>query len=71
MKTFVKDSWMNPTRGVATVYTANDRVGIVAVEKNLLDGHCKIKVTRQVSSKREKCTRLCVLVCARAFECET
>ena len=59
------------------MFTAKGRVGMVAVEKKILDGHCKIKEAIHVSSDREKCiglcVRLCVLVCACAcsFDCET
>jgi hypothetical protein len=76
VKTFVKDA-MSTTRVETNEYTANGRVGMMAVEKKILDGHCKIKVTIHVSSDREKwmrlCVRLCVLVCACAcsFDCET
>ena len=63
---------MNTIRGNATAFTANGRFGIVTVEK-ILDGHCKITVTRQATFEREKSTHLCVLVCACAcaYECET
>ena len=67
MKSFVKDSWMSTTRGQTNVYTAKGRVGMLEVEKNNLDGHCKIKVIRQVSRKVYAFVR--ALACA--YECET